>query len=415
MGEQFDKASSLHELCKGAKKCKKNVSRKNYVMQFFITRVSSCTRLRDEILTRRYKPRKGRKVKVFRPKKRIATAPWQRDRVWQRSMVDNGVYDDLTRGFIPNNFACQRNTDKYKKGTDAAIRSVISGLQTLHRMAPGKPIFGKHLDIKKFFPSTPHEEIRKLDQEKVTDKEFIPFLNQIIDSNEDERLQEEIDSDPFGTRGTGLGSQINQIHQVALPDHIDHTISEMCPFYYRYNDDFLILDHDKELILRATEIIRTELEKMGLTMTDKGGTFKAQNGFYFLRKKFIISDTGKIIIRLHPRALKEERDALRCLKREVDEGKRTMAFVRMHYQSFIANAEYAGDGPIRAMDEFYIKTFREHPVYKRKKRYLYGRNPNTGSASDAARKRKQEAQRGSGGFAGETGIHSLHELPRDPR
>ena len=415
MGEQFDRAASLHELRKKAKKCKKHVSRKNYVMQFYITRVSSCTRLRDEIITGRYKLRKGRKVKIFRPKKREATAPWQRDRIWQQSMIDNGVYDDLVRGFIPNNFACQRNTPKYKKGTDAAIRNVINSLQRLYRKAPGQPIYGVHLDIKKYFPSTPHEEVKKLDQRKITDKAFLPFLEELIESNEDERPKEIIDADPFGERGTGLGSPINQLHQVALIDHIDHKVTEVCKEYFRYNDDFLILSHSKETLRTATEIIETELRKMGLIMTNKAGIFKAQNGFYFLRKRFIITDSGKIIIRLHPDALRDERKALKQLKREVDEGKRTMEFVRMHYQSFIANAEYAGDGPIRVMDEYYTKLFREHPKYKRKKRYLYGRDPNTGRASTAARKRKQAAQGISGGFAGEAGIHSLSELPRDPR
>ena len=415
MGEQFDKAVSLHELCKGAKKCKRNVSRKNYVMQFFITRVSSCTRLRDEILNGKYKLRKGREVRIYRPKRRTATAPWFRDRVWQRCMVDNGVYDDLTRGFIPNNFACQRNTPKCKKGTDAAIRKVVEALQRLHRMAPGKPILGVHLDIKQFFPSTPHEEVKRLDRKRISDEAFLPFLTEIIESNEDKRPLEAIEADPFGERGTGLGSQINQLHQVSLLDHIDQKVKEVCEFYFRYNDDFLILSHNKEDLRKATEIIETELRKMGLTMTNKAGIFKAQNGFYFLRKRFIIKESGKIIIRLHPEALRDERKALKQLKKEVDEGKRTMEFVRMHYQSFIANAEYAGDGPIRAMDKYYTELFREHPVYKRKKRYLYGRDPNTGRASTAARKRKQAAQGISGGFTGEAGIHCLSELPGDPR
>lgn len=388
MGEQFDKAASLHELCKGAKKCRKNVSRKNYVMQFYITRVSSCTRLRDEIIKGKYKLRPGKKVKIYRPKRRVATAPWYRDRVWQRCMIDNGVYDDLTRGFIPNNFACQRNTAKYKKGTDAAIRGVVAGLQDLYRRAPGQPVYGVHLDIKKYFPSTPHNEVKELDRRKISEERFLPYLEELIESNKDERAREEIEADPFGERGTGLGSPINQLHQVSLLDHIDHKASEVVPHYYRYNDDFLMLSLNKEELLTATKIIETELGLMGLTMTNKAGIFKAQNGFYFLRKRFILKDSGKIIIRLHPNLLRDERKALKQLKKEVDEGIKTMGFVHMHYQSFIANAEYAGDGPIRAMDKYYTELFREHPVYKRKKRYLYGSDSNDGRASTAARKRK---------------------------
>jgi hypothetical protein len=157
-----------------------------------------------------------------------------------------------------------------------------------------------------------------------------------------------------------------------------------------------MLSLSKDELLTATEIIETELKLMGLTMTNKAGIFKAQNGFYFLRKRFILKGSGKVIIRLHPDTLKDERKALKKLKKEVDEGTKTMEYVRMHYQSFIANAEYAGDGPIREMDEFYTKTFREHPVYKRKKRYLYGRDPNTGRKKCNSRKREQEPEGGAG-------------------
>ena len=72
------------------------------------------------------------------------------------------------------------------------------------------------------------------------------------------------------------------------------------------------------------------------------------------------------------KALAEERKTLRGLKRGVDQGVRTMDDVKHHYQSWTANAEYAGDAPIRAMDHFYTVTFRQKPEYKRKRRYLYG-------------------------------------------
>ena len=111
---------------------------------------------------------------------------------------------------------------------------------------------------------------------------------------------------------------------------------------------------------------------MGLETTDKSGIFKAQDGFYFMRKRFILQPSGKIIIRLHQNALREERDVLRGLKRKLDRGERTMTQIEAHYQSWVANASYAGLGPIREMDKFYTATFRRKPVYKIKRRHLYG-------------------------------------------
>lgn len=254
-----------------------------------------------------------------------------------------------------------------------AIRRVVKMLQRLHREDPGAKVYGVHLDVKKYFPSTPHEELKEMDRKRISEEKFLPFLFEIIDSGKDERPREEIEADPFGKRGTGLGSQINQLHQITLLDPMDHDLKSICRNYIRYNDDILILSHDRDLIEKARELARSHLERLGLTMTDKSGIFTADKGFYFLRRRFIMKRSGKIIIRLHRQALADERRTLRGLKRCVDSGIRTMDDVKIHYQSWIANAEYAGDAPIRAMDKFYTELFRQHPHYKRKKRYLYGR------------------------------------------
>ena len=410
MGEQFDKAASLNELCKAAKECKRGVAWKATPVEYYITRVTSCKRLKDEILGGTYKVHPGDKVYIYKPKKRIATAPWFKDRVWQRSMCNNGVYEDLTRDFIVDNIACQKD-----KGVDMAIRRVIEMLQTLHRAAPGKPVYGIHLDVRKFFPSTPHRAIKEMDARRIRDHEFIRYLNEIIDSSKDERSPEIIANDPFGERGTGLGSQINQLHQVALLDGIDHKAKSLCTCYIRYNDDFLVLSHDKEALKKTRELIRRDLEDLGLTMTDKAGLFRADQGFYFLRKRFIMTKTGKIIIRLHPRALAEERQVLRKLKNDLDAGLITLEYVQDHYQSWVANAEYAGDAPIRAMDKFFTQTFRVKPKYKRKKRYLYGQRNQAlkGREAQKSRSREPDAQGTAGSGEGESRVHSLHELSGD--
>ena len=387
----FDKAISLNELCKAARECRRGVSNKAGPVEFNIHRLSSCKRLKDDIVRGTYKIRPGTKVRIYRPKKRIATAPWFRDRTWQRSMCNNGVYDDLTRPFIMDNIACQKD-----KGADMAIRRIIKMLQRMYREDPGAPIYGDHLDVKQYFPSTPHGELKKMDRKRIRDKRFLPYLDEITESSKDERSEEEIRMDPFGRRGTGLGSQINQLHQVSLLNELDHEIKCIVKAYIRYNDDFLILDHDKDAVKRAELVVKSYLEEHGLIMTNKAGVFKAQDGFYFMRKRFILKNTGKIILRLHPKALADERRTLRGLKRCMERGIRTMGDVERHYQSWIANAEYAGDAPIREMDKVYTRLFRRHPRYKRKKRYLYGQQPNLNNRkkTPTGRAGKQKTEEG---------------------
>lgn len=368
MGEQFDRAVSLQELTKAVRQCAKGVSWKDGVCSASLHAMTFAKRLRDDLLHGRYKLRKGTLVQIYRPKRREALAPWFRDRVWQRSICNNGVYDDLTRDLLPESFACQKG-----KGTDQAIRCVIQMLQRLHRERPGAPIYGVHLDIKKYFPSTPHSEIKRRDEQIITEPLFLPYLSEIVDSYDDHRTEAEITADPFGKRGTGLGSQINQLHQISLLNDLDHELKQLCRDTARYNDDILMLSHNREIVEIGRGITEARLAEKGLIMTDKSGVFKAQNGFYFLRKRFLITDTGKIVIRLHKKAMSEERYLLRCFSEAVKSGERTMQDVQKHYQSWIAQAEYCGDAAIREMDKYYTGLFRQRPQYKRKRRYLYGK------------------------------------------
>ncbi len=369
MGEQFDKAVSMKELCRAIRQCKRGVSHKDGPTDWYNHAYTKAKYLKDEIEHGRYKLRPGAIVKIYRPKYREAIAPWFKDRVWQRSMCNNGVYHDLTSNLEYDNYACQIG-----KGTDLAVRRTIQALQAIYRDTGSNDGWGVHMDGKKYFPSTPQMQVKAHDREVVTEPLFIPYLDEIIDSYVDPRPPEVILADPFGKRGTGLGSQINQLNETALLDDIDKALSEFCKHSSRYMDDFLILDKHKEVCQKAEETIRDMMAQKGLQVTNKNGCFRLKDGFFYLGLRFRLTDTGKVIVRLGKDAMKNERNALRGLKRQLDAGKTDMAYIRVHYQCFIARAEYSrGDGAIHSMDQFYKELFREKPIYKRKRRYFYGR------------------------------------------
>lgn len=307
-------------------------------------------------------------------------------------MCNNGFYDDITRSLLYDNMACQKD-----KGTDLAIRRTIKMLQRIYRTTGSNEGWGVHLDIRRYFPSTPHQEVKEMDGAIITEKMFLPYLEEIIDSVQDPRPPQEISDDPFGERGTGLGSQINQLHQVALLDDIDHEIRCFCKYSQRYMDDFLALDPEKNVCIRVKETATRRLEEKGFQCVDKSGLFRLSDGFYYLRHWFKLTDTGKVIMRLHPSVFKAERRALLGMKRALDRGEITMEQVRTHYQCFIAQAEYSsGDGAIRAMDKFYAQAFREKPKYTRKRRYFYGNPEGYTKAAPGGAKEKRGADSGAG-------------------
>lgn len=379
MGEQFDKSLKLSELDKAARQTKSGVMWKDGVASFNNHRLLKCYQIKEDVLNGRYKLRPGTIVKIYYPKKREALAPWYRDRVLQRSFCNNGIYHDLTNSLIYDNVACQVG-----KGTDLSVNRTICFLERLYRIEGNFEGYGVHLDVKKYFPSTPHKAIKELDRKLIKDEKFIPFTDEIIDGSKDTRPPEEIAKDPFGERGTGLGSQMNQLNQVALLTELDHKLKTFCRFYQRYNDDFLILDKSKEVIEKAVQIVETELEKYGLQMVNKAGIFPISKGFYFLKLHFIPLERGRVVVMLSPNALAHERHQLRNLKELVDKGERTMKNVHEHYQAFVNySALCSSDAPVREMDKFYARLFREKPKYKyKKRRKTYGKDQKAKSASD---------------------------------
>lgn len=374
----FDKAISLNAIAEAEKMCLRGVRWKYTPIAYHIHYMSNNKRMRDMIVSGTYKMMKGTEVQIYRPKRRTALAIKFRDRIWHKSILNNGVYDDLIRPLIYDNGACQIG-----KGMDFAVGRVVCFLQKMYRESGENKGYGVHLDIAKYFPSTPKALVKYVDRSVVSDLRFIPYLDQAIDSSVDKRPYAEIQNDFFGERGIGLGSPLNQINQVALLDTLDKLIKKHCAYYERVMDDILILDNDICKIKIAIQLIEKYLLNCGFLMTNKNGIFKVSNGFYFLKLHFKVTERGKVIVRLSDKAMQNERHELRNLKKLVDSGKRTMDDVKRHYQSFISRAEIcSSDSAIRATDRFYTELFRQKPIYKRSKRRsgIYGKKT-SGSTS----------------------------------
>ena len=129
IGQQFDKAVSLSELQKSAMRCRRGVRKKESVSKFCNKSIVRSKALRDDILNGTYKISPYIKFKIYEPKVRDISATRIRDRVFQDSMIRNGVYDDLTRSNIYDNGACQK-----EKGTMFAIDRTKELLRRYHRI-----------------------------------------------------------------------------------------------------------------------------------------------------------------------------------------------------------------------------------------------------------------------------------------
>lgn len=107
-------------------------------------------RLQQDLRTRTYRHGSYRAFTVYEPKQRLILAAPIRDRVVHHALHDV-IAPLMDRSFIFDSYACRPG-----KGTDRAVQRATSFLQANQ--------YFLHLDVRKFFPSLPHERIKNVIQ-----------------------------------------------------------------------------------------------------------------------------------------------------------------------------------------------------------------------------------------------------------
>lgn len=95
------------------------------------------------------------------------------------------------------------------------------------------------LDIHKFYPSIDHDILYSIIQKKIKDKWLLKLLKGIIDS----------------AKGVPIGNYLSQFFANLYLAYFDHWIKEdvKCKYYYRYADDIVILDNNKDHLKKYTD------------------------------------------------------------------------------------------------------------------------------------------------------------------
>lgn len=136
-------------------KCRKGVIWKDSVAHYYLNGIEETLKLEEQLKTGTYKERKPVQFTIMAPKKREIVSIAFRDRVYQRSLNDNAIYPQMTKGFINTNVACQKG-----KGTDLARETLKKYLRAMYRKY-GKNFNVLQCDIHGYYPNMQHETARQ--------------------------------------------------------------------------------------------------------------------------------------------------------------------------------------------------------------------------------------------------------------
>lgn len=274
------------------------------------------------------------------------------ERVVQRCLCDYSLVPIFSNSFIYDNGACMKD-----KGIDFAVNRLIVHLQR-HYRKHGNNGYALVFDFSKYFDSINHEKLKSIIDGSYPDKRLAAFIKRLVD-------------DFGGEKGLGLGSQISQVSALRFPNRLDHYVKEVLHLkgYGRYMDDGYMLHHSKEHLQKCLADLREICACLGIRLNEKKTQIvKLSRGITFLKRRFILTETGKVIVIPARKGIVKERRKLKKLKIKFNAGEREFFDIKQSYNSWRGHIKHCNaKRTLKRMDRlfyelFYKETSMEEPV-----------------------------------------------------
>lgn len=238
---------SLENLFSAWEAFKKGKTKKRDVLEFERRLEDNIFTLHDDLVNRRYMHRPYHQFHIFDPKFRVIHKAEVRDRV-----VHHLLFRYLEALYQPS-FIYQSYSSQKERGTHRAVVDVAAALRQQSRNNH-RTIWALKLDIKKFFDSINHTVLTMLVQKRVRDPGILWLVNQVIGS---------YSSSQGEGRGVPIGNLTSQIFANIYLSQLDYFVKFQLRMkhYFRYADDFIILDEKRAYLESLLGLIQSFLDK----------------------------------------------------------------------------------------------------------------------------------------------------------
>lgn len=363
----FKDAYKLQNYVRNIGKCLKGVSWKASVQNY---RINCLIKIyNDYIITIKGmlpKPVSDRIVTIHeRGKARTITPIHIKDRMVQKLLCDSVLVPILSKKLIYDNGASLKG-----KGVEFTRSRLQKHLVNAVKRF-GSDFYVLSFDFKSFFDSIPHSTCRRVLEKYIADDKVLEFSMEIIKSPQriqinkikdiEVRKKELRKLDNDECCGICLGSQVSQIIALIIANDIDHYIKDVMgfKFYVRYMDDGVIFAKTKEELQELFEGLKKICDSLGLKFNlKKTHITKVSKGFTFLKVRYRITATGKIIKTLTRKGIVRMRRKLKKFRKKVDERIMTLDNVYDSMQSWLAHARVAqSHKTVRSMMKLYNDLF----------------------------------------------------------
>lgn len=346
--KSYEEVFSYEHLYLSYLKCRRGVAWKRSVQSYIVQAPIMVYKTWRELMTDRYKERKFDEFDLFeRGKRRHINSVVIRDRVVHKALSDYALDPILTKTYIYDNGASILN-----KGYHFSIRRLVAHLQK-HYRKHGTNGYILLFDFHHFFDNVDHDWCMHLIRKHRFDARILQFAQRFLDS--------------YGERGVGLGSPVSQTMALLSANPLDHYIKETlrAKHYGRYMDDGYIIHESKEFLHQCLDHIRVVCDALGIEMNgNKTHIVKLTHGFTYLKTRFFLTKTGKVVRKIYKRSVTRQRQKLKKLRKKLDEGVITIEDVYHNFQSWSSYARnFDAWHTLQNMKKLYLQLFHEEHFY----------------------------------------------------
>lgn len=235
-------------------KAQKGKSKQYGVIKHNLNPDQNIWKLHNMLIDKKYKTSPYDIFKVFEPKEReVYRLPYFPDRITHHAIM-NILEPIFMKVFTSDSYSCIKGRGIHK--TSFNLRKALKNVEETK--------YCLKLDIKKFYPSIDHDILKNLLRRKFKDQDLLWLLDEIIDS----------------APGLPIGNYLSQYFANFYLSYFDHWIKEnlKVKYYFRYADDIVILNSEKEKLHELLKIITKYLStKLRLEVKDNWQIFPIES------------------------------------------------------------------------------------------------------------------------------------------
>lgn len=276
----FEKVTDFENMYRAFRRAKRGKGFKRSSARFDAAALGGIQTIIQQLQDHTYRVSAYTEFKVYEPKERVIQTASFKDKVVQHSLCDNVLMPKLQEIFIYDNCAAQKD-----KGTLFGLNRLSEQMEQFCS-EHGSSGYILKCDIKKFFYSIPHKQLKDIVHYYFQDPDIQWLCDLFIDSTEG--------------KGLPLGNQINQGFALLYLDGMDKLIkNELGIAYYgRYMDDFYLIHPSKQYLKDCLQILTKYLETLDLSFNGKTQILPFKSGVSFLGFHTYVDSQGKAVRKL---------------------------------------------------------------------------------------------------------------------